>query len=204
MLEWLGYAASGIIALSMTMNSIVRFRWINFVGALSFSIYGFLIGAIPVGLLNGFIVSIDVYYLTKFYARKDFFDLLEIRKDNKYLLKFLAFYDKDIHTYYPRFQHHPEMNTLSFFILRNTAVAGIFLAHAEDETTLRVGLDYVVPTYRDLKNGRFIYQQLNDRFIEAGFEQITTLSDNAKHSKYLKKLGFVKNAEGVFIKNIVE
>ncbi|MEZ5149235.1 MAG: hypothetical protein R2759_19740 [Bacteroidales bacterium] len=45
-LEWIGYMASGIIALSMTMSSIVKFRWINLVGAGTFATYGFLIGAI--------------------------------------------------------------------------------------------------------------------------------------------------------------
>ena len=64
-LQWIGYAASVIIALSMTMNSIVKFRWINLCGAITFSTYGFLIGALPVGFLNGFIVSVDIYYLFK-------------------------------------------------------------------------------------------------------------------------------------------
>ncbi len=62
-LEWIGYAASVIIALSMTMNSIVKFRWINLAGAITFSAYGFLIGALPVGFLNGFIVCVDIFFI---------------------------------------------------------------------------------------------------------------------------------------------
>ena len=62
-LPWIGYTASVIIVLSMMMNSIVKFRWINLFGALLFSTYGFLIGAIPVGILNGIIVLVDIYYL---------------------------------------------------------------------------------------------------------------------------------------------
>ena len=61
-LQWIGYAASIIIALSMTMNSIVKFRWINLCGAFTFSTYGFLIGAYPVGILNGFIVLVDIIF----------------------------------------------------------------------------------------------------------------------------------------------
>ena len=82
-LQYIGFVASVIIALSMTMNSILKFRWINLVGAITFSTYGFLIGAYPVGLLNAFIVSVDVYYLVRIYTRKDFFDILEIRNDNR-------------------------------------------------------------------------------------------------------------------------
>ena len=91
-LETVGFIASIIIALSMTMNSIVKFRWINLVGALTFSIYGFLISAYPVGILNGFIVAVDIYYLYRIYSKAESFDTLEIRGDNKYLLKFLKFH----------------------------------------------------------------------------------------------------------------
>ena len=80
--EITGYLASGIIALSMTMSSIVRFRWINLVGASTFAIYGILIGALPVALLNGFIVMVDIYYLLRIYGKKELFETIEIRKDN--------------------------------------------------------------------------------------------------------------------------
>ena len=88
-LLWIGYAASGVIALSMTMNSIVKFRWINLLGATTFATYGFLIDAFPVMFLNGFIAAVDIFYLLRIYAKTHLFDTLEIRKDNKYLLKFL-------------------------------------------------------------------------------------------------------------------
>ena len=129
----IGYLASIIIAISMTMSSIVKFRWINLVGASIFSAYGFIFGAYPVGVLNGFIVVVDLFYLKKIYFKKDFFDTIEIRKDNKYLLKFLDFHHKEIQKCFPGFTYKPEMNTLGFFVLRNTAVAGIFLAHEEDK-----------------------------------------------------------------------
>ena len=90
--EIIGYTASVIIAISMTMSSIVKFRWINLVGASAFAIYGLLIGAIPVALLNGFIVAVDIYYLSKIYSKKDIFETIEIRGDNRYLIQFLEFY----------------------------------------------------------------------------------------------------------------
>lgn len=203
-LQWIGYIASIIIALSMTMNSIVKFRWINLTGALTFSIYGFLIGALPVGFLNGFIVAVDIYYLFTIYTKKEIFETLEVRGDNKYLLRFLEFHHKEIQKFFPGFTYKPEMNTISFFVLRNTAVAGLFLAHREESNVLKVGLDYVVPEYRDFKNGRYIYHRLRSRFIKDGFTKVIATGKSSKYSKYLKKIGFTKNPEGMFSKHLVK
>ncbi|MEA2105669.1 MAG: hypothetical protein U9P82_02970 [Bacteroidota bacterium] len=199
-LEWIGYAASVIIALSMTMSSIVKFRWINLIGATTFSTYGFLIGALPVGFLNGFIVVVDIYYLIIIYGKKEIFETLEVRADNKYLLRFLEFHHKEIQKFFPGFKYKPEMNTISFFILRNMAVAGLFLARREDGNILRVGLDYVVPEYRDFKNGRYIYLRLRKRFIQDGFDIVKASGNSKKYVEYLKKLGFTEDQEGIFFK----
>jgi len=199
-LQWIGYIASIIIALSMTMNSIVKFRWINLAGAITFSTYGFLIGALPVGFLNGFIVTVDIYYLFTIYAKKEIFETLEVRADNKYLLRFLEFHNNEIQKFFPGFSYNPEMNTISFFILRNTAVAGLFLAHREDNNVLKVGLDYVVPEYRDFKNGRFIYLRLRRKFIDDGFDKVITSGSSTKYVKYLKKIGFNEDKDGTYLK----
>ncbi len=201
-LQWIGYAASVVIALSMTMNSIVKFRWINLAGAGTFATYGFLIDAYPVMALNGFIVAVDVYYLLKIYSKPNLFDTLEVRGDNKYLLKFLKFHKEEIHKFFPGFEYKAEMNTISFFVLRNLAVAGVFLAHRENGDVLRVGLDYVIPEYRDYKNGKYVYYHLKDHFVNEGFKKIITQGGTPKHVKYLKKLGFSKNKEELFEKEL--
>ena len=59
-IEWFGYAASVVVAISLMMSSIVKLRWLNLTGATMFSSYGFIIGALPVGFLNLFIVVITV------------------------------------------------------------------------------------------------------------------------------------------------
>jgi len=202
-LLWIGYAASGVIALSMTMNSIVKFRWINLVGASTFATYGFLISAFPVMALNGFIVAVDIYYLIRIYTKTHLFDTLEVRGDNKYLLKFLDYHKDEIKKFFPDFVYKPEMNTISFFVLRNMAVAGIFLAHREDENILKVGLDYVVPEYRDYKNGKYVYHRLRSIFIKENYQKVIAKGGTSKHIKYLKKLGFKENNEGLFVKELL-
>jgi hypothetical protein len=202
--EIVGYTASVIVALSMTMSSIVKFRWINLVGASTFAAYGLLIGAIPVALLNGFIVAVDLFYLNRIYSRNELFEVLEIRGDNKYLLRFLEFHNKDIQRFFPGFTYKQEINTVSFFVLRNMHVAGIFLAHKGSEGALNVGLDYSVPEYRDYKNGKFIYQSLNEEFLLAGYKQIVAPGLSKKHAQYLKRFGFMETGQDVFVKNLNE
>jgi hypothetical protein len=201
-LLWFGYVASGIIALSMTMNSIVKFRWINLVGASGFATYGFLIGAFPVMILNGLIVAVDVYYLLKIYTKNYQFDTLEIRHDNKYLLKFLSYHNDEIQKFFPGFIYKPEMNTISFFVLRNMAVTGIFLAHSEDDNVLKVGLDYVVPEYRDFKNGKYVYHRLKDDFIKEGYKKIVAEGGTKSHINFLHKFGFKESSKGLFEKEL--
>lgn len=62
-IEWYGLAASVVIAYSLMLKDIVKLRCWNMLGAAMFSSYGMLIGAMPVTLLNGFIVLVNAYYL---------------------------------------------------------------------------------------------------------------------------------------------
>jgi len=186
----------------MTTSSIVKFRWINMIGALTFSTYGFLIGALPVGFLNGFILAIDIYYLFIIYAKKEIFEILEIRPENKYLIRFIEYHNVEIQKFFPGFSYNPDMNTVSFFILRNMSVAGLYLAHRENGNILKVGLDYVIPEYRDFKNGKFVYLRLMNRFVDAGFTKVMAEGNSEKYVKYLKKLGFNKDENNMFVKNL--
>ena len=202
-LQWTGYLASGIIALSMMMNSILKFRWINLAGALTFSVYGFLINALPVGFLNAFIALVDVYYLYTFYSRKEVFELMEVSSDNSFLQRFAAFHHKDIQHFFPDFDYEKHSSSRCFFVLRNMAVAGIFIAEKQNETHLEVYLDYVIPEYRDLKNGKYIYLHLREQFINEGFTKVIATGHNPNYSQYLVKLGFEKNAVGKFEKTLI-
>ena len=202
-LIWFGYGASGLIALSMAMNSIVKFRWINLVGASSFAIYGVLIHALPVALLNSLIASLDVYYLIKIYTRKELFETLEIRSDNRYLLRFLEFHQKEIEKFFPDFIYVPKPDHISFFILRNMNIAGVFIAEKRANRELYVLLDFVVPQYRDFKNGHYIYHRLKSRFVALGIHKVIMYSTSKQHSRYLKKMGFKKEGNDRYVKSIV-
>ncbi|MCA9901859.1 MAG: YgjV family protein [Ardenticatenaceae bacterium] len=61
--ELLGYMASVFVAVSLMMRSLVKLRVINLVGAVLFTVYGLIIAAYPVAVVNGFIVLVNIYYL---------------------------------------------------------------------------------------------------------------------------------------------
>ena len=71
--EIIGYSASALVAISLMMRSIVKLRVINLIGAALFTLYGLLIGAYPVAVLNFTIVLIDLYYLRETIKSKVYF-----------------------------------------------------------------------------------------------------------------------------------
>lgn len=192
LLEWIGYIASVLVLVSMLMSSLLRLRIVNMIGSGMFSAYGFLIGSLPVGLMNLFVVFANVYHLYNIFKVKDTYTDLEIKRDNRYLVEFLKFYKKDIARFFPDFKYHHGMNTYSYMILKNMAVAGIFLAREYGDKTLYIGLDYVIPPYRDLKIGKYLYHDKITQFKNDGYEQLCTIPQTDKHAKYLEKMGFKK------------
>lgn len=69
-IEWLGISASVIILISFLMKNILWVRLVNIVGAIVFVIYGIIIGAISVWLLNGMLVVVHLIYLGKYFYDK--------------------------------------------------------------------------------------------------------------------------------------
>ena len=95
-LEWLGYLASLIVLISLLMSSILKLRWINLAGSCMFSLYGFLIGSLPVGFMNLGIAIINIYYLIKIYTTKEYFKILPTDGNSQYFKYFLDFYKTEI------------------------------------------------------------------------------------------------------------
>jgi len=200
MIEIIGYLGSILVASAMFFNSIIRLRWFSLFGSTLFTIYGFTIGAYPVGAVNGIIMVTNIYYLVKMYSKKEYFRTLEIRPNNNYLIDFLEFHKTDILKFFPDFEK--ETHDISLLILRNMQVAGVFLA-TKEEDYLCVKLDYVSPQYRDFKLGKYIYDEV--QFKNKGYKEFRSGSYSKKNDKYLKKLGFQMqeiDKKPIFIKTI--
>lgn len=61
--ELIGYTGSILIAVSLMMKNVVRLRYYNMAGAAAFALYGLLINAWPVFLLNAFNAAINLYHV---------------------------------------------------------------------------------------------------------------------------------------------
>ena len=189
-LEWIGYAASVLVLVSLTMTSIVKLRWYNLAGAILFSAYGFLIGALPVGIMNFLIVCANLYNLRKMYARIEDFKIIEIKKEDELLKHLLDFHSKDISTFFPNFQQ--KSNQLGLFILRDMSIAGIFIG-TQEKNEFRIDLDYALPQYRDFKVGNYLYNKLNTILGEHKVEAVYCASQDFK---YMEKMGFEPSKKG--------
>lgn len=63
--EWVGYLASLVLIISFMMKNVNNLRIINSIGALLFVIYGIMLTiSWPIIITNGFILSLNIYYLT--------------------------------------------------------------------------------------------------------------------------------------------
>ncbi|MGM0507998.1 MAG: hypothetical protein ACQERZ_02410 [Fusobacteriota bacterium] len=188
LIEWFGYLASVIVAVSLVMGSIVKLRWYNLIGAGMFSTYGFLIGALPVGVLNAFIVIADIYYLIQIYKKEEHFDIIKLDDDSKYLKYFLNYKKDDIKKYFPDFDYG-DFNGKGFYLIRDLTPVGIIYG-IKDEDIFEIKLDYILPEYRDFKMGSYVFENHIDIFKNMGVNKLITESQMKDHNIYLEKMGF--------------
>ena len=195
--ELIGYVASGLVAISLMMRSILRLRIINLIGAIIFAIYGGLIGAYPIVIVNSIIVLINVYYLYHIFNTHEYFTLLEVQPDSQYLDYFLRFHAKDIWNFQPDFQHDTNPSQLNLLVLRDLVPAGLVIGNIEDDT-LHLQLDFVIPGYRDFKLGHFVYERQTTVFKSKGIHHITSTPGNKAYNSYLSRMGFSQDENGEF------
>jgi hypothetical protein len=201
--EWIGYTGSVIIAISLMMNSIIKLRWLNLLGASIFSAYGFIIGAMPVAFLNLFIALVNIYFLFKIHSKKDFFTIVQIPPDNSYLKYIIEFHKKDVNYFFPGFLDFFNNNSckkddcICFFLLTHAKVAGVFVgkksslkSNSNLNNELNIEMDFALPEYRDFKLGKYLYSQNQSFFKDLGIKKLSTSAKNNKHFLYLKKMGF--------------
>jgi hypothetical protein len=190
-LEIVGYAASVLVAISLMMSSILKLRLINLAGSIAFVIYGALIGAYPVAVVNLMIVFINLYYLRQMLGSREFFRLLEVSPRSGYLRAFLDYHAAEIRRFLPGFNYAPREGQLVFFVLRDMVPAGVFIGEREGEGTLRAVLDFVIPKYRDFKTGRYVFRDQTAFFREHDVREIVSDPGSRVHSEYLRRMGFV-------------
>lgn len=200
--ELIGYIASVLVAVSLTMSNIVRLRVLNMLGAITFVAYGSLIGAWPVAFMNAFIVGINIYYLLQMRNAKEYLKLVTTSADDEYLNYVLSFHREAIAANQPEFQFNPSQEDVCALVLRDTVPAGIFIGSPSASGEMRVKLDFVPPAYRDFKIGAFLFSEKRGFFNVLGVSSLRAQPGDAEHAGYLVKMGFEPQADGTYLKRL--
>jgi len=187
----IGYLGSGLVATGLMMSSIIKLRFFSLGGAVCFVIYGLLIRAYPVAMLNALIILIHLYHLHDAFTAKEYFKLLAIQPQSEYLGFFLEFYDAEIKKFLPDFSYFPAAGQWTYLVLRDMVPAGLFIAAPYDDEALMIKIDFVIPGYRDFKVGQFLFAEKAALFKDKGVRKIFSEPGTPKHEGYLQRMGFV-------------
>ncbi|MFQ3264891.1 MAG: hypothetical protein ACI9U5_000759 [Colwellia sp.] len=194
LLEAFGYVASVLIAVSLMMSNIKQLRWINFYGAAAFSVYGYLIDAYPVFILNGWVAIVDAYYLVRIYQEKDQFNLIRLTTVTSPLFNLLKEqYGEDIMHLDQKFTWQQLDDAVVLLLFRNMKPVGFFsYRQLDNKGRVEVLLDYIIPEYRDFKAAEFMFTGQSNPLNQQGVKHLIVQSVDNKHELYLQRAGFIK------------
>jgi hypothetical protein len=196
--ELVGYLASALVVLALTMTSVVRLRIVSLAGSITFFVYGTLIDSVPIMITNGSIAVINVWFLRKEFASggphgRDL-GVSHIRADSPFLADFIAFHLIDIHRFQPDF-HLPTGDDVVTLLLNRDGLPAGMLVGRRDGSTLTIDLDYVLGAYRDSRLGRWLYGPGAQVFRADGIDQLRSAGTTDTHRKYLERVGFHRSPD---------
>ena len=191
--ELVGYLASALVVLSLTMTSVVRLRMVSLCGSIIFFVYGALIESVPIMLTNSSIAAINIWFLRKEFASggphgRDL-GVSHIRPDSPFLADFVAFHLADIHRFQPDFHLPTGDDIVTLLLNRDGLPAGLLIGRRQG-SALTIDLDYVLDPYRDSRLGRWLYGPGADVFRADGITELRSAGTTDTHRKYLERVGF--------------
>lgn len=200
--EVVGFAASVLVSASLCMKRIRGLRIVNLIGSVIFICYGFLINSVPVMLLNGFTIIVNVYYLLQIKsetARADFFDVLFIDSiEDDILQRFVRFHGEDMCRFNPSFNPDLKTGTLvgaeCCFILRETMPVSLVAYKRGEDEEITILMDYVIPAFRDFKNAQFFFSNVINRIASPG-SVFLAKGEVKTHTDYLRRIGFIETGK---------
>ena len=195
--ELVGYLASALVVLALTMTSVVRLRMASLAGSITFFVYGALIDSVPIMITNGSIAVINVWFLRKEFASggphgRDL-GVSHIRPDSPFLADFVSFHLIDIHRFQPDFHLPTGDDVVTLLLNRDGLPAGLVIGRRSG-STLTIDLDYVLGPSRDSRLGRWLYGPGEAVFRADGFERLRSAGTTDTHRKYLERVGFHPSA----------
>lgn len=188
--ELIGYLGSALVLISFMMTSVVKLRLFNMVGSVITMIYGFMIQAYPTVLLNGVLLIINLVQLVRVANQSDVYAMVPTHTEDPMYKYFLEYYGKDILKFFPDFDPKVVADEV-YFICCNTTPASLLICRRVSEYAVEILLDYSIPQYRDYSIGQYQFRQLTHK----GYHKAIFHGEYEKHTKYLDKMGFVKDGQ---------
>lgn len=191
-MDWVdvvGYVASGLIAASLAMRSLVRLRLVSLVGSVAFVAYGALLGSAPVMIANAAAVLFNAWHLRRELSpAASAITAVPIDPDAPFLRDFIAANLPDIKRSQPDFSPDDD-RPFARLVTRDGLPAGVFLARPLGDE-LEVTLDYVTPPYRDSRIARWLFGEGRRVFTDAGVRRLVAEASTTEHRTYLESAGF--------------
>jgi hypothetical protein len=189
----LGYVASALVVVALSMTSVVRLRIVSLCGSVTFFVYGMLIESVPIMITNVSIALINVWFLRKEFGsgRRHGRDLSvsHIRADSPFLAGFVSYHLRDIHRFQPDFRLPIGNDILTMLLNREGLPVGVLVGRRSG-SILTIDLDYVLGPYRDSGIGRWLYGPGLAVFRADGITELRSAGDTDAHRKYLQRVGF--------------
>lgn len=199
LIEVIGYVASALVVLSLSMTSVVRLRVVSLAGSLAYAVYGALIGAWPVMIANGIIVILNMWNLRKVLKPTADLDAVPMDVEAPFLSDFLKSHLGDIRQSQPEYES--SSNDTAFVLMRDGMPAGVVVGQrAEDR--LNITLDYVLPAFRDCRLGRWLYGDGSALLRGLGIREVTASPRTRAHQEYLVGVGFAATPSGALSKRL--
>jgi GNAT superfamily N-acetyltransferase len=190
----LGYTASFIILVSLTMKSIVKLRIINAAGSLLFVLFAVLTLSWPTVVMNVGIICIDLWYVLSVSHTRAEYRLVRAERGSAWLEFFYETHEDEISRIFGS-SAFSDAKGFSYFVCNNE-IAGLFAWKDAEGGDCRILIDYVTPRYRDTRIGRYFFQQQLPHFREQGFRRFVYRDVGPEHWAYLRRIGFTETDEG--------
>ena len=195
--EVFGWVGSLLVVASLMQARVLRFRWLNLVGATIATVYNAAFEIWPFAVMNGVIAVIDVYWLWRLLRERHderAYEVVDVGDDDAYLRHFLRVHADDLARFHPSFEADATGPRTGLLVVRGDETVGVVVVADAGEGLGRVELDYVTPRFRDFTPGEFVYRRSGA--LEAhGFERLETDSVAGESTDYLERVGFRRAGE---------
>jgi hypothetical protein len=186
--EVVGYLASALVVVSLSMSSVVKLRLISLCGSVTFVVYGSLIGAPPIVIANVVIAGINIWFLRNELGGHRDLGASVIPATAPFLADFLRYHQDEILHFQPTFQP-PAHDDLVLLLTRDGLPAGV-VAGRQAGSDLHVTLDFVLKPYRDSRLGGWLYGKGSAILRAQGIRRLTTWAGDDDHQSYVERVGF--------------